>query len=201
MQEAYDKHPNKKEMLTIQNKRAGATALHLASNNGHAEIVKFLVDKIVNDLPNEKEQWINKKNKFGFTPLMSVCFRGYLTKGSASHAEENRLAIVKCLIENGANPNYQTVDTLMTATHWAAYNKDHGVVKVLLEAGSDHFAFSHMGRLPIDVAGSSRAYAVLDTCLETYFEKVAPSEAKLLKDERLAAEKYHTTDFASHSVA
>ena len=68
----------------------------------------------------------------------------------------------------------------MTATHWAAYNKDSEVVKDLLEAGSDHFAFSHMGRLPIDVAGSSRAYTVLDTCLQAYFEKVAPQEAQAI---------------------
>ena len=94
MQMAYDNYPDKKALLTFANKRATATALHLASNNGHSDIVKFLVKCISNDFPELKDQLINKCNKFGFTPLMSVCFRGYLTKGSAKHAEEDRLAIV-----------------------------------------------------------------------------------------------------------
>ena len=81
MREAYNKHEDKRAMLTFTNKRANATALHLASNNGHAEIVKFLVESICKDFPALKDELINKKNKFGFTPLMSVCFRGYLTKG------------------------------------------------------------------------------------------------------------------------
>ena len=60
----------------------------------------------------------------------------------------------------------------MTATHWAAYNKDSAVVAELLRHGAPHFSFSHMGRLPIDVGGSSRAYAVIDTCLEHYWSVV-----------------------------
>ena len=44
-------------------------------------------------------------------------------------------------------------------------------MKVLLDGGADHFAFSHMFRLPIDVGGSSRAYEVVDVCLDHYYEK------------------------------
>ncbi len=59
----------------------------------------------------------------------------------------------------------------MTPAHWAAYNKDHQVMRVLLDGGADHFAFSHMFRLPIDVGGSSRAFEVVDACLDHYYEK------------------------------
>ena len=76
------------------------------------------------------------------------------------------------LLANGAKADYVTEDTLMTATHWAAYNKDKTVVKELFKHGAPHFAFSHMGRLPIDVGGSSRAYEVVDTCLEVYYETI-----------------------------
>ena len=164
-------------MLTYSNKRESATALHLAAKNGHSDIVVYIVSKIVEDFPNLKDELINKKNKFGFTPMMSVCFRGYLTKGKAKDADTDRLIIVKKLLENGAKADYVTDDTLMTATHWAAFNKDAMVVSELLKNGAPHFAFSHMGRLPIDVGGSSRAFDVVDICLEAYYmEATGPSE-------------------------
>ena len=37
---------NKVDLLTYVNKRAGATALHLAANNGHVEIVQFILEMI-----------------------------------------------------------------------------------------------------------------------------------------------------------
>ena len=160
-----DDNVNKEELLTYVNKRAKATALHLAANNGHDEIVKFLVERIKEDLPERQKELINKQNKYQFTPLMSVCFRGYLVKGKAKDADEPRLNIVKCLIEAGADVNYATSDTNMTATHWAAYNEDFAVVRELLNHGASHTIFSHMGRLPIDVGGSSRAWDVVDICL------------------------------------
>ena len=57
----------------------------------------------------------------------------------------------------------------MTAAHWAAYNKDFAVMSELLSNGANHLAFSHMGRLPIDVGGSSRAWEVVDVCLNSYY--------------------------------
>ena len=50
----------KEELLTYTNKRANATALHLAANNGHALIVKFLVEKIIEDVPHLQKELINK---------------------------------------------------------------------------------------------------------------------------------------------
>ena len=90
-------------------------------------------------------------------------------KGKAKDADEPRLEIVKMLLANGAKANYTTDDTKMSAVHWAAYNKDHAVVSELLNNGAEHFQFSHMGRLPIDVGGSSRAWEVVDVCLDSYY--------------------------------
>ena len=50
----------REDLLTYVNKRAGATALHLAANNGHAGIVEFLVERIKEDVPDKKEMLINK---------------------------------------------------------------------------------------------------------------------------------------------
>ncbi len=94
VEEIYTEYEDKKALLTYTNKKATATALHLAANNGHSDIVKFLVERIKEDFPEMRQELINKKNKFDFTPLMSVCFRGYHTKGKKDEAEEARLEIV-----------------------------------------------------------------------------------------------------------
>lgn len=125
-------HSFREKLLTYTNKKK-STALHLAANNGNADVVEYLVDKINQDFPEERKRWVNMQNAYYFTPLMSVCFRGYLTKGQAKDCGDDRLAIVKKLVENGANVAYFTQDTKMTCMHWAAYNLDSGVTKYLLE--------------------------------------------------------------------
>ncbi len=67
--------------------------------------------------------------------------------------------------------------------HWAAYNKDSKVVQALLQNRAPELTRSHVGRLPIDVAGSSMAYNVVDTCLEFYFNKVAGGEITKKEDQ------------------
>ena len=108
---------------------------------------------------------------------MSACFRGYHTKGKAKDCQEERKAIVICLLDNGAKADYQTEDTKLTACHWAAYNNDEKCVRELFKRGAPHDVFSAMGRLPIDLAGSSRAYEVIDECLTNYYERLGVKEA------------------------
>lgn len=155
-------------MLEYTNVKSDSTALHLAANNGHAEVVKFIVQQIRDDFPEDLKPWINKKNLYDFTPLVSVCFRGYLTKGQAKDKYEDRLKIVKVLVRAGANIMHFTKDTMMTCMHWAAYNKDDMVIKWLLKEGSQPFKFSHMGRLAIDVAGSCKAWECVDVFLDSF---------------------------------
>ena len=76
------------------------------------------------------------------------------------------------MLDNGAKADYQTTDTFLTPLHWAAYNKDAGCIQELLKRGAAHDSFSAMGRLPIDLAGSSRAYEVIDVCLTNYYERI-----------------------------
>lgn len=174
--EIYTNYHNHEKLLTYKNQRAAATALHLAANNGHVEIVQFLVNKICMDFPAQRSDLINAKNKFFFTPLICACFRGYLTKGKANECQDERLEIVRCLLQNGADVAYATPDTHMTAAHWAAYNKDENVVRELLRSGAPHGKFSHMDRLPIDVAGSSRAFDCVDKFLNSYYGKIKEQE-------------------------
>ena len=131
------------------------------------------------DFQYEKMVWINKQNKYKFTPLMSACFRGYHTKGKAKDCQDERLEIIQCLLDNGAKADYQTDDTFLTPAHWAAYNNDAGCIKELFKRGASHDTFSLKGRLPIDLAGSSRAYEVIDVCLTNYYERLGVKDAGL----------------------
>ena len=132
----YPDYPKKKDLLTYSNTE-NSTALHLAANNGHTDIVEYLVERILEDCNDMSHELLNKENKIGFTPLFCACFRGYASKGEKDYAKDDRKAITISLIENGANCSPITKDTIMTPAHWAAYNKDEEVCRILLEKGAD----------------------------------------------------------------
>ena len=85
--ETYEKQDtiDKKKSLLMSKNTANSTALHLASQNGHAEIVAYLVEKIVTDCNDMANELINAKNTLYFTPLFCACFRGYHTKGDRDY--------------------------------------------------------------------------------------------------------------------
>ena len=80
----------------------------------------------------------------------------------------------------------------MTPLHWAAYNKDGAVCEALLKAGANQFVKSIMNRFPIDVAGSCRAWEVVDVFLECFQEEEKRKiEQRLKSESRLGrASKY-----------
>ena len=85
LKEIYEEQKSmlqKRELLEYKNE-AASTALHLAASMGHADIVEYIVSRIEQDFNEALKVWVNRKNKYHFTPLMCVCFRGYLTKGMA----------------------------------------------------------------------------------------------------------------------
>ena len=71
----------------------------------------------------------------------------------------------------------------MTPLHWAAYNKDGDVCRVLLNAGANQFVKSIMNRFPIDVAGSCRAWEVVDVFLDCFQEEEQRKLKQNLKSE------------------
>ena len=71
----------KQFFLSYKNKTAGSSALHLAANKGHVEIVEYICECITRDFPARKHMIVNATNKYKFTPLINSCFRGYMTKG------------------------------------------------------------------------------------------------------------------------
>jgi ankyrin repeat protein len=93
----------------------GATALHGASEDGHVDVVEYLISVGCN---------IHARNKHKGTPLLLA-------------AEKGHLDIVKALVEAGADVNaIDKHDT--TALVYAVWHRFLPVVQYLLEAGTDH---------------------------------------------------------------
>ena len=64
----------------------------------------------------------------------------------------NRLRCVEILLENGADCNIKTKKLSMTAMHWAAYNNDAKVIKLLIANGAKQI-FNKENQTPADIAG------------------------------------------------
>ena len=93
----------------------GYTALSLASDNGHTEIVKMLLAT--------KGIKVNAKDKYVYTALELASRNG--------HTE-----IVAILLDNGADVNAKN-DYGYTALIWASRNRQTEIVAMLLEWGAD----------------------------------------------------------------
>ncbi len=105
-----------KELIALKadvNYKETWTALHLAANKGHKDIVKLLLDA------NAKVDIQCDEN---VTPLLAA----------AQEGQENHIEIVKLLIDHKADVNLKTTDGC-TALHNAAYKGNKKIISLLLE--------------------------------------------------------------------
>ncbi|XP_063923115.1 uncharacterized protein LOC135137411 [Zophobas morio] len=146
--------------------REGTTALQLACENGHTEVVKTLLQKQSSANTTNKEEMnalhfatkskkdnteviklllthkvdINAKNMDGSTPLHLVCSRGHLQAA-------------KILIQNSADIN--AVDKKSkNALHYAAVSKDDNsaIIELLVHMGLDSSNKDDNGMTPLHIA-------------------------------------------------
>jgi ankyrin repeat protein len=90
-----------------------------------------------------------------FTPLMytATTLRGHNLRGT----QEERNQIARLLIEHGADVNHamgdgRTIGSGETTLHFAAVDKNAGLVRMLLAAGANPNVKSNQGYTPLDVA-------------------------------------------------
>ena len=81
-----------------------------------------------------------------------VGYTGAQSRRKASRTKLERLEIVKLLIEQDADVNFESLQVKMTPLHWAAYNEDRAVVKYLVENGAS-IKFNKSGNTAVDIAG------------------------------------------------
>ncbi|KAK3325999.1 ankyrin repeat-containing domain protein [Apodospora peruviana] len=79
------------EILETAKDQGKSTCLHMATGNGHLEIVSFLISQFDSRPKEEKQAFLDAPNEFGNTGLHWAALGGHLE-------------VVKLLLENGASP-------------------------------------------------------------------------------------------------
>ena len=152
------------DLLNIQNKDNGATALHLAVYLGEHKIVETLL---------KEEADLSIGDNCGWLPLHMAASRkckeivalllragadpngqGVVDKCTPLHVAtyKGHYEIVKLLLAAGADPNRKDVVDECTPLHVATYKGHYEIVKLLLAAGADPDIVEKYGKTPLDIA-------------------------------------------------
>lgn len=111
------------------------TALHEAADEGHLEVVKYLVEGCVKDGSREKGADIRIRDSKGRTALWQA-------------VDEGREDVVKYLISKGADVNIKSKKGIPLLQE-AVLEKKLSVVKMLVENGADIYATNKRGKKPV----------------------------------------------------
>ena len=110
----------------------GNTPLHMATTQGHAEIISILL---------QAKADVNAKNNEGVTPLQFA-------------TQENHAEVISVLVKMGANVN-ATNNNGGIPLHTAAVIGNAEVISVLVQAGADVHKRTNKGRTPLHFAAYS----------------------------------------------
>ncbi|XP_059206700.1 ankyrin repeat and SOCS box protein 4 [Centropristis striata] len=113
------------------------TPLHTAARFGVPELVALYLSHGAS---------VDAVNSLQETPLMTACFWAFDAK-EQSYSQDHHL-VCRFLLDHKADPNLREVDN-KTALHKAAWNCDHILMQMLLEAGADTRSMDINGCAPI----------------------------------------------------
>ncbi|XP_004547968.2 ankyrin repeat and SOCS box protein 4 [Maylandia zebra] len=133
------------------------TPLHTAARFGVPELVALYLAHGAS---------VNAVNSLQETPLMTAAFWAFDTK-EQTYSQDHHL-VCRLLLDYQADPNIQEADH-KTALHKAAWNCDHVLIKMLLEAGADSRAMDINGCSPIQYllkVTEVRPMAMPDLCFQ-----------------------------------
>ena len=117
------------------------TALHLAANEGHKEVVKILIDHGANI---EAEARRNRR------ALHIACLRG-------------NLEVVKILINAKAELSAKDKDSY-TPLHFTSENGSNDIIRLLLENGASPNVKNYQGNTPCDLCLNVETRKIFDEC-------------------------------------
>lgn len=115
--------------------------IHVAAAAGHQGIVRFLLSGEIRADP------VAARDN-NFTPLHAAAMRG-------------NAHICQLLLENGANPNTQTVPQGYSPLHSAAWGGHVDAVQVLLECGARTDLHNYRDEIPLQTARRQKRTAVV----------------------------------------
>ena len=168
----------------------GVTAMHRAAKNGHISIVKLLLDHGANIDSQER-------NHTGSTPLhFAIHHANYNTvqllieKGanieydSASYGTPlmhavitNQEAIVRLLLESGADPNTETIFGVRgNVLHGVYYYNDLSLIRLLVAKGANLEAKNANGETPLLLAVKKARLDMISLLLELGADPVTVEE-------------------------
>ena len=128
----------------------GNLPIHLACQNGNPEVVEWVLNKPA------LGQDPNVISAHFMSPLFLTCRKGYVgAEGMGARSDSvkhKRLEIAKILVEKGADVNFISDVVGLTALHWAAFNDDPELVRILLAKGARQLE-SNSGSMAVDIAG------------------------------------------------
>ena len=145
----------------------GASAVHIAATEGHADILSLLLEhgadvdgRDFGDMsPLHQAAWFGEVNagKLLLDHGANVdvrCNDGFTPLFSATHHEDVEFA--RMLLEHGAEVNVRGKSSSDTPLHWAASDGRIETVRLLLDNGADANAGNIVGQIPSHMAGGPR---------------------------------------------
>jgi len=182
------------ESLLNANTKSGATLLHQAAMKGNVTMVRFLLEQQKLDLES--------RSTFGTTPLQEACAQGFETivrlligngaqvntrdndgltplhtTCSSANAYPNRAAIVKILVEAGADANAKSTGNPLHSLCFCTGN-DNDVVATanyLLAQGADYKMENAAGWTPLRCAYAEQGNKACIQVLEEYLQQKDPT--------------------------
>jgi len=94
----------------------------------------------------------------------------------------DRQMCVKILLDCHADPNFKTLKNKMTPLHWASYQGDPVLVKMLIDNGAEQTSTKKSGTnysecFPVDIAGFCGYKEVVRVFCQDVERKIAAEEA------------------------
>ncbi|VDI25530.1 ankyrin repeat domain-containing protein 17 [Mytilus galloprovincialis] len=172
---------NSRVDTTIKHKK-GWSALHVACQNGHKEVIKLLIDVGIN---------INDTTNSGSTPLHKACFGG-------------QYETVKFLLDlNGQALNSRVNITVkddkgLSALHLACQNGHKEVIKLLIDVGMNINDTTNSGSTPLHYACFGGQYETVKFLLVLNGQEINSRVDTTIRDEEgrsalhLACQNGHT---------
>lgn len=149
----FIKENNKQFLLTFgmnikEKDEEGRNIIHRACFNLKLAIVTDIIERMKSNLLFNSNEYLNEPDNFGNTPLLLVC-KQYNMK-----LNEDRLNILKILVNNGAVFKVVQPSVLWTPMHWLSFNKaENCIIEYIKETGDLHYCPDKDGFFPIDLAG------------------------------------------------